>query len=215
MRKEGSFKNTDGNVFDLRLSIGKTAELSRVDFSEFTKADVDFLVMNEELFEELSGNRPFLGAVCYVVCREQFVYYLEEELKQEGVSALRKRRIEKAIQDEEACQLLFLDMLDNEVFTEMRKAFFEALANFTPGTGTVLSRVLGVQEKNEKKLRDEIEQRLPKFLTAAEKEFRIGLQTYLEEMDKSLNDGEAEKTLKTSSSPSALKRKSALKKQKK
>lgn len=185
--KQGAYRDRFGRMIDLHITLATMQDLESCDFGNLTDKDVSFLSPNEDLFRELMENAPFMTAAVFVIAKDQFREYMETEANADGVSDRDKKRKLASLTDDDKLSYLFLDSIDGKVKDGMRRAFYEAMADFFPQMGSLLLNLVTTQEQAESELTKKLNEKIPHMMQKTMTQFRKGLTPFLEEMDKELS----------------------------
>ena len=193
------FKDSKGTDYDCTITLGTMSRLEKADFSQIVgDKQLSFIEPTEELFKELAENSGFMTAVLFIVVKDQIednIHIAIESALDDEVTSEKKPeliRMKRALEDDDALALWFLNRITGEVKDKMRRAFYEGLSDFFPAFKNLLLGMLQAREKAEAKIAKEMEKRLPGITEMSEKEFQKNLTPYLKEMDKAIGLSEAD-----------------------
>lgn len=139
------FKDKNGKIWDLKLTLGKTLTVDRSDFKIYTDQTVYLTRFNGDVIQLVLTDNALMFAVIGVIVFDQCQENFGEKL------------------DDESFQKKFADSIDGGCIEPAREAFVEALSDFFPAVKTGLSSFLKRIREFQKKVSDRLPSLDPKI----------------------------------------------------
>jgi hypothetical protein len=166
------FKDRNGKIWDLKLTLGKALRVDRADFSALTKTPILLSRFNHDHIVEILTDTALMFAVIGVIVRDQ----AKENLGLENPS-------------DEIFDAAFTDSIDGDCIEPTRAAFVVELGNFFPQARTALSTFLQKINEYQKKIAEKMTTLLPMMDRKIEQQINQEYQKIVGELQADSQNG--------------------------